>query len=96
VYKDTIFCAIYDGKLYSNVKEYESMNNSVFALGEDLQREGVNQVAMENTSIYWMPITVYFAVVLAVLSAGKGWKIVSQIPHPLAIWQDILQSNLRG
>ena len=53
VHKDTIFCAIYDGKSYSDVKEYESMTNSVFALGEYLQSEGVKQVAMESTSIYW-------------------------------------------
>ena len=56
VHKDTIFCAIYDGKSYSGVKEYESMTNGVFALGEYLRNEGVKQVAMESTSIYWTPV----------------------------------------
>jgi len=56
VHKDTIFCAIYDGKSYSGVKEYESMTNGVFALGESLRNEGVKQVAMESTSIYWVPV----------------------------------------
>ena len=28
VHKDSIFCAIYDGKSYSEVKEYDSTTNS--------------------------------------------------------------------
>ena len=56
VHKDSIFCAIYDGKGYSEVKEYSSMTNSVFMMGEYLQSEGVVHVAMESTSIYWVPV----------------------------------------
>ena len=56
VHKDTIFYAIYDGKSYSGVKEYESMTNGVFALGEYLRNEGIKQVVMESTSIDWMSI----------------------------------------
>jgi transposase len=56
VHKDSIFCAIYDGKLYSEVKEYDSTTNSVRRLGLFLQNEGVKQVAMESTSIYWTPV----------------------------------------
>jgi len=56
VHKDSIFCAIYDGKLYSEVKEYNSTTNSIRNLGLLLQGEGVNQVAMESTSIYWTPV----------------------------------------
>jgi hypothetical protein len=56
VHKDSIFCAIYDGKLYSEVKEYDSTTNSVRNLGLFLQCEGVKQVAMESTSIYWTPV----------------------------------------
>jgi transposase len=56
VHKDSIFCAIYDGKLYSEVKEYDSTTNSIRNLGLFLQGEGVNQIAMESTSIYWTPV----------------------------------------
>ena len=56
VHKDTIFCGIYDGKRYFDVKEYASMTNGIRKLGEQLQNEGVKQVAMESTSIYWMPV----------------------------------------
>ena len=56
VHRDSIFCAIYDGKLYSDVKEYDSTTNSIRQLGFQLQSEGVQQVAMESTSIYWTPV----------------------------------------
>jgi len=56
VHKDSIFCAIYDGKLYSEVKEYDSTTNRIRSLGLFLQSEGVQQVAMESTSIYWIPV----------------------------------------
>ena len=56
VHKDSIFCAIYNGKEYSEVKEYSSMTNSIRDLGSYLQSEGVQHVAMESTSIYWTPI----------------------------------------
>ncbi len=56
VHKDSIFCAIYDGRSHSNVKEYESTTNSILMLGNYLQSEGVRQVAMESTSIYWIPV----------------------------------------
>ena len=56
VHKDSIFCAIYDGKSYSEVKEYDSTTNSIRRLGFQLQSEGVHQVAMESTSIYWTPV----------------------------------------
>jgi transposase len=56
VHKDSIFCAIYDGKSYSEVKEYDSTTNSIRKLGNQLQSEGVQQVAMESTSIYWTPV----------------------------------------
>jgi transposase len=56
VHKDTIFCALYDGKVYSEVKEYETMTNGIRAMGEYLISEGVHHVAMESTSIYWTPV----------------------------------------
>jgi transposase len=56
MHKDIIFCAIYDGKSYSEVKEYDSTTNSIRKMGEHLKKEGVEQVAMESTSIYWIPV----------------------------------------
>jgi transposase len=56
VHKDSIFCAIYNGKAYSDVKEYESMTNSIRKMGEYLQNEGIKHIAMESTSIYWTPV----------------------------------------
>lgn len=56
VHKDTIFCAIYNGEVYSDVKEYETMTNQIRQMGEYLRSEGVSRVAMESTSSYWVPI----------------------------------------
>jgi transposase len=56
VHKDSIFCAIYDGKRYSEVKEYETMTNSIRSMGEYLRTEGVIRIAMESTSTYWVPV----------------------------------------
>jgi len=56
VHKDKIFCAIYDGKSYSEVKEFSTTTNSIRSMGEYLKSEGVKKVAMESTSTYWVPI----------------------------------------
>ena len=56
VHKDSIFCAIYDEKTYSEVKEYATMTESIGKMGEYLQSEGVVRIAMESTSIYWIPV----------------------------------------
>jgi hypothetical protein len=56
VHKDTIFCAIYNGKSYSEVKEFSTTTNSIRELGNYLRTEGVKKAAMESTSTYWVPI----------------------------------------
>jgi hypothetical protein len=56
VHKDSIFCAIYDGKSYSAVKEFTTTTDSIRSLGEYLKSEGVTKVAMESTSTYWIPV----------------------------------------
>jgi len=56
VHKDSIFCAIYNGKTYTEVKVYETFTNSILSMGNYLQSEGVKRVAMESTSTYWIPI----------------------------------------
>jgi transposase len=56
VHKDSIFCAIYNGKTYSEVKEYETTTPAIRQMGEYLRSEGVERVAMESTSTYWVSI----------------------------------------
>jgi len=56
VHKEKIFCAIYDGKSYSEVKEFSTTTNSIRSMGDYLKSEGVKRVAMESTSSYWVPI----------------------------------------
>ena len=56
VQKDTIFCAIYDGKDYTKVNEYDTTIPKIRPMGEYLRREGVTKIAMESTSTYWVPV----------------------------------------
>jgi len=56
VHKESIFCAIYDGKSYSEVKEYATTTPDIRQMGEYLREEGVKKVAMESTSTYWVPV----------------------------------------
>jgi transposase len=56
VHKDSIFCAIYDGKSYSVVKEFTTTSVSIRSLGEYLKSEKVKKVALESTSTYWVPV----------------------------------------
>ena len=48
VHKDSIFCAIYNGKDYSPVKEYATTTVKIRQIGDYLRREGVSKVAMES------------------------------------------------
>jgi len=56
VHKDSVFCAVYNGKAYSEVKEYDTTTPKIRQMGEYLRSEGVEQVAMESTSTYWVPV----------------------------------------
>jgi transposase len=56
VHKDSIFCAIYNGEKYSEVKEYPTTTCSIYSMGEYLQSEDVREVAMESTGIYWIAV----------------------------------------
>ena len=56
VHKDTVFCAIYNAKGYSEVKEYETTTPKLRQMGEYLRSECVQRVAMESTSTYWVPV----------------------------------------
>jgi len=56
VHKDTIFCGIYDGNKLSEVKEVLTFTEDIRNMGKMLQSEGVRRIAMESTSIYWIPV----------------------------------------
>jgi len=56
VHKDTIFCGIYDGKKQRKVLEFSTFTEDIRNLGNMLQLQGVRKVAMESTSIYWIPV----------------------------------------
>jgi transposase len=56
VHKDTIFCAIDNGKTYGKVTEYSTFTEEIRTLGDNLRKEGVKRIALESTGIYWMPV----------------------------------------
>lgn len=56
VHKDTIFCATYNGKKHNEVKEYSTLTSSIRLMGEELFADGVEEIAMESTGMYWIPI----------------------------------------
>ena len=56
VHKDTIFCAIFNGKKYGEIKEFATFSKSIRTMARMLQREGVKKIAMESTGIYWIPV----------------------------------------
>ena len=80
VHKDSIFCSIYDGKTSSEVKVFDSTTRFIYEMGEYLMTEGVNQVAMESTSIYWVPV----------------WNILSEMGFELTLVNPFLIKQMPG
>lgn len=56
VHKDTIFCAIYDGKQYGKVYEFSTFSENIREMSRMLHNKGVKKIAMESTGIYWIPV----------------------------------------
>lgn len=56
VHKDTIFCAIYDGKKYGEVIEFATFSQNIREMSQMLKEKGVKKIAMESTGIYWIPV----------------------------------------
>jgi len=56
VHKDTVFCAIYDGKKYGKVIEFATFTENLREMAQMLTGEGVKKIAMESTGIYWIPV----------------------------------------
>jgi len=80
VHKDTIFCAIFDGKHQSEVKEYSTLSCSIRELGKYLQQEGANEIAMESTGMYWIPI----------------WNILEEMSFKLTLVNPYLIKQMPG
>lgn len=56
VHKDTIFCAVHNGKSPGHVKEFLTLTVSIREMGAYLHKLGVEKIAMESTGIYWIPV----------------------------------------
>jgi len=56
VHKDTIFCAVHDGKMTGEVREYSTLTGSIREMGANLVETGVSKIAMESTGMYWIPV----------------------------------------
>ena len=82
VHKDSIFCAVYNGKEYSEVKEYDTTTPKIRQMGEHLRSEGVERVAMESTSTYWVPVWDIL------LEAGFELMLVKPVFDQADAWQE--------
>lgn len=56
VHKDTIFAAIHTDKPPVEVREFSTFTSDIQAMGQWLKEQGVVEIAMESTGIYWVPI----------------------------------------
>ena len=56
VHKDTVFCGVYDGVKQSEVKEFLTLTDRIVQMGQYLKLEGVDEIAIESTGIYWIPV----------------------------------------
>jgi transposase len=56
IHKDTIFLCILSTDGQVHIKEFSTLTPDIEAIRELLLREGVKEVAMESTGIYWIPI----------------------------------------
>lgn len=60
VHKDSVEACVrrveQEGKLYQQIRHWGTTTRELMAMGQWLQSEGVTQVAMESTGVYWKPI----------------------------------------
>lgn len=80
VHKDSIFCAVFNGKQYSDVEVFETFSTGVLKLGEYLREQEVKRIAMESTSIYWIPV----------------WNILTEMGFDLMLVNPFLIKQLPG
>lgn len=80
VHKDSIFCAVFNGKQYSDVEVFETFGTGIRKLGDYLEEAGVKRVAMESTSVYWVPV----------------WNILGEMGFELMLVNPFLIKQLPG
>jgi transposase len=80
VHKDTVFCATFNGKKHGPVVEYTTLTSSIRAMGESLRKEGVDEIAMESTGMYWIPV----------------WNILEDMGFPLILVNPFLIKQMPG
>lgn len=80
VHKDSVFCAIYDGKRCEKVEEYSTFTQTLRQMGMYLKSENVERVAMESTGIYWIPV----------------WNILEQMGFELLLVNPYLIKQMPG
>lgn len=80
VHKDSIFCAVFNGKQYSDVEVFDTFGTGIRELGDYLKEAGVKRVAMESTSIYWVPV----------------WNILCEMGFELMLVNPFLIKQLPG
>lgn len=60
VHKDSVEACVRrmesEGKLYQQIRHWGTATRELMAMADWLQAEGVTQVAMESTGVYWKPI----------------------------------------
>ena len=56
IHKDTIFMAVLSTKGKVQLREFSTLTSDIEVLKGFLIKEGVQQIAMESTGIYWIPV----------------------------------------
>lgn len=80
VHKDSVFCAVYDGKRCEKVQDYATFTQTLCQMGMRLKSENVKRVAMESTGIYWIPV----------------WNILEQMGFELLLVNPYLIKQMPG
>lgn len=81
VHKDSVEACVrrveQEGKLYQQIRHWGTTTRELMAMGQWLQSEGVTQVAMESTGVYWKPIfNILEANFEVLLVNAQRWKHV--------------------
>lgn len=67
-------------KKNSEVKAYATLTPSIYSMGKDLQSEGVEEIAIESTGIYWIPV----------------WNILEELSFKLMLVNPYLIKQMPG
>ncbi|KAA6339164.1 hypothetical protein EZS27_012892 [termite gut metagenome] len=56
VHKDSVFMCILNESGVLKERQFKSLSSALYELRDELLSYNVYQVAMESTSIYWIPV----------------------------------------